>query len=520
MEQLFGYFKNNPITVKNIRAYLLKKENLKLQLLQKYDDYKNRFSFFVFVRYFLLGILDKRCLQCGRLLNNQQLRKNANYCSKLCANKSKIVKQNRRKSVIEKYGVENISQLENVKQKKIDSCFKNYGVGYPLQSKLILQNLKKTNLQKHGTQFVLQKKQIRQKINKTVIQRYGVQNVSQLEQVKNKVKKTNLQKYGNECSLLGQIAKNKTKQTNLKKYGTQHPTQNQMIKEKIKQTNLQKYGVEYALQNKRIMGKTKQSNLKKYGSQNYFSSDEFCELQNVINYQKLIEKCKNYVIPMFQKQDYKGFRSQIPYKWKCVFCSNQWQQTIHMSSNKTFDKYIPRCLKCYPYVGGFSNLEKQVVDFVKSICEFQIIQNDKNIISPYEIDVYIPQKSMGIQFDGLIWHSNKFKKDDFNLLHKTQKCQQIGIKLIHVFQDEWIYNKDFVKKMIKLNFEDNVNVYDYAEKIQGKYIFDRRYFSKFDFKNQQINYTEPQKFYIKNNQRINQTQQNLYYVFDCGNLIV
>ena len=176
MKQLFGYFKNNPITVKNIRAYLLKKENLKLQLLQKYGDYKNRFSFFVFVRYFLLGILDKKCLQCGRLLNNQQLRKNAHYCSKLCANKSKIVKQNRRKSVIEKYGVQNISQLDNVKQKKIDSCFKNYGVGYPLQSKLILQNLKKTNLQKYGVEYALQNKRIMEKTKYSNLKKYSAQN--------------------------------------------------------------------------------------------------------------------------------------------------------------------------------------------------------------------------------------------------------------------------------------------------------------------------------------------------------
>lgn len=146
MEQLFDYFENNPITVKQIRAYLKDKENLKLQLLQKYNDYKDRFSFLVYVRYMLLGIEDKKCLKCGKLLNNQQIRKDADYCSVQCANSSDHVKQNKKDAFVNKYGVQNPSQIAGINEKKKQSYLKHYGVQHPLKSKQVIQQIKQTNL--------------------------------------------------------------------------------------------------------------------------------------------------------------------------------------------------------------------------------------------------------------------------------------------------------------------------------------------------------------------------------------
>jgi hypothetical protein len=58
--------------------------------------------------------------------------------------------------VIDRYGVENISQLDEVKNKKKNTTRKNYGVDNPFQSEVIKEKIKSTNLEKYGVKSVMQ----------------------------------------------------------------------------------------------------------------------------------------------------------------------------------------------------------------------------------------------------------------------------------------------------------------------------------------------------------------------------
>jgi hypothetical protein len=51
---------------------------------------------------------------------------------------------------------------------------------------------------------------------------------------------------------------------------------------------------------------------------------------------------------------------------------------------------LPRCLICFPYVSGFSKQEKELVDFIKSIYDGNIIENDRKILKGKELDVVLP----------------------------------------------------------------------------------------------------------------------------------
>ena len=64
---------------------------------------------------------------------------------------------------------------------------------------------------------------------------------------------------------------------------------------------------------------------------------------------------------------------------------------------------------------------------------------------------------MAIEFNGLIFHSEKCKIDKNYHLNKTRECEKQGIRLIHIFEDEWLYKKDIVKSMLTniLGFTDN-----------------------------------------------------------------
>jgi len=45
--------------------------------------------------------------------------------------------------------------------------------------------------------------------------------------------------------------------------------------------------------------------------------------------------------------------------------------------------------------------EAEVLEFVKSIYDGTIVENDRTVIHPKELDIYIPDKRLAIEFDGL-----------------------------------------------------------------------------------------------------------------------
>lgn len=109
-----------------------------------------------------------------------------------------------------------------------------------------------------------------------------------------------------------------------------------------------------------------------------------------------------------------------------------------------------------------SFLEKEIADYIKSIYSGIIIENTHDIIKPRELDIYIPEKRVAIEFDGLLWHSTlKYQRINHRLptkeeiavcknkhLDKTIECEKQGIRLIHIFEDEWLNKKDICKSII------------------------------------------------------------------------
>jgi hypothetical protein len=114
------------------------------------------------------------------------------------------------KNIIQnRYGVENISQLQIVKQQKIDTSMKNYGVPYPSQHPTIQTRTEQTNLEKYGYKNPNQNEIVRNKTLKTLMETSNVTNPFQIESVKEKSKTTRLERYGVEYFSQSEDHKNK-----------------------------------------------------------------------------------------------------------------------------------------------------------------------------------------------------------------------------------------------------------------------------------------------------------------------
>jgi very-short-patch-repair endonuclease len=94
-----------------------------------------------------------------------------------------------------------------------------------------------------------------------------------------------------------------------------------------------------------------------------------------------------------------------------------------------------------------SQAENEIFEYVKSL-ESLTIQRDRTIISPLELDMYIPDKKIAIEYNGLYWHCS-MNKDKHYHIRKTEECKKKGIKLIQIFEDEYAEHKDIVLNKIK-----------------------------------------------------------------------
>ena len=118
------------------------------------------------------------------------------------------------------------------------------------------------------------------------------------------------------------------------------------------------------------------------------------------------------------------------------------------------------CWKCN---SGTSLREVELVDYISSIIGENNIKRGirMKIDKGYpELDCYIPELSLGIEFDGLYWHSEETHSIRKNIQNKHEKFNSIGIRIVSIFEDEWLYKQNIVKSRLKqiLNKCDN-NIY-------------------------------------------------------------
>lgn len=102
------------------------------------------------------------------------------------------------------------------------------------------------------------------------------------------------------------------------------------------------------------------------------------------------------------------------------------------------------CSKCTQKT---SQAEIELQEYVQSIYFGEIVFNSREIIKPKELDIYLPELHLAIEYNGLFWHSD-YKRDNNYHLQKTIDCEEKQIQLIHIFEDEWLDKKEIVKSRI------------------------------------------------------------------------
>lgn len=189
-----------------------------------------------------------------------------------------------------------------------------------------------------------------------------------------------------------------------------------MSKQKHIETNMKRYGVRSPLMLKAIREKSKEKRIE-------------------IRYQYLLNNSND--LPLFPISDFGTFNDTKyrKFKFRCKRCGGIFESYIR-NNNGIHD----RCPNCFKH-NGTSDSERELYEFMESVYHGTIIRNTKKIIYPLELDIFLPEKKLAFEYDGLYWHSDIYKDKNYHIT-KTNRCAEKGIRLVHVFENEWINHKE------------------------------------------------------------------------------
>lgn len=164
-------------------------------------------------------------------------------------------------------------------------------------------------------------------------------------------------------------------------------------------------------------------------------------------------------------ENYINLETEI--KHKCLKCNNIWDSK---PSNRLHGEGCPKCNNIIQE----SKMEREIQQFLEDN-NINYITKDRKVLNGQELDIIITDHNIAIECNGLHWHSDKFKDKNYHL-NKTNNCKEEGIRLIHIFENEWndIQKQEILKNKILYitNNKNNQKIYArkcYIEEIDKDY---------------------------------------------------
>ena len=268
------------------------------------------------------------------------------------------------------------------------------------------------------------------------LKKFGTKSPSQSKVVKDKSIKTNQIRYGQNSAMCLLETQEKSKDTLFKNYGVANPSESKEIiskriesfkksnyKETYKKTSLEKYGVDHPWMDKSIHNKTI----------DFFYASYRSRIESKIDVNKF---------------KFIGFKKGISTRllFNCCECSSDFDILTYQFYYRT-NSGVSICTNCFPISENASISQIELYNFITKNYSGDVILDCKDIINPYEIDIYLPELKLGFEFNGIWWHSDKFKKDNYHL-KKYELSNLSGVSLITIWEDDWVTNKEICESFI------------------------------------------------------------------------
>ncbi len=207
--------------------------------------------------------------------------------------------------------------------------------------------------------------------------------------------------------------------------GAINPMQVKEFRDQALATNNLKYDCDYPMQNKDMQQSVKELCQELHGCDYYTQKNlrNMKDLNPIFVKETFIDSNNNFMAR--KMQEYFGYSN----------LTRPYQIVIEMGIEYEIRRRI-------------SEAELEIRDFLEKLIPNIIIEaGNKKILKGREIDIYLPEYNLAIEYNGLMWHSQgKSKYDKFNTpdfkatyhMRKTNQCEEQGIQLLHIFENEWL----------------------------------------------------------------------------------
>ena len=314
------------------------------------------------------------------------------------------IQQRRQQTMLNRYGVENISHLSDFRKKAQNTTLERYGVRHAFQSS-----------------------EIRAKSTKTLLERYGVENISHLSETRMKAIKTIEVRHG-----LKNVRK-KAEQTMLNRYGVDNASKIPEFRHKAKQTMLDKYGVEHIMQSAEFKEKAKNTNLIRFGETSPSKTDiikqkvkETSQVKFNRDYNSQIHISINTLLILDNKELFSSF-----IKTKSVSDICDALGVSRSTICKTISQY-----QLWHLIDNTENSYETIISQILTRLNIDYVLHDRTILRGKELDFYIPTHRLAIEVGNTYYHSEEYGRDRGYHISKWAECKSQKITLLQYFEQD------------------------------------------------------------------------------------
>jgi hypothetical protein len=271
-------------------------------------------------------------------------------------------------------------------------------------------------------------------ISGTMMERYGT-HASKMESTKAKTKATLMERYGDE---------------NYVNAGARSTTMNDM------------YGADFALKLDAFIDKKKQTQKLRYGDENYNNRDQIVAT-NMERYgrptpfsEDIRERARSaFSVTVLNRINSRDFLVEQSitvlssergvYRATCGRCrSSFWMKNGPFNSH--IRMRLDPCPCCRPPMPVYSSAME--LDLLRQVEGMGVaVEHRYRGFGGREVDLYLPDYGLGIEFNGLYWHSELHRDSGYHV-NKKLALAKFGVDLIHIYEDDWLERRDVVLSII------------------------------------------------------------------------
>lgn len=282
----------------------------------------------------------------------------------------------------------------------------------------------KTMVENHGVEYTAQSSELRTKMQHTCIEKFGTSTPMKLDAVKSKQRQTNTDRYGSEFHQLSDAGRVIRKETNNKMYGGDTPFCSSVVRSKGKRTMVSTYGVANPSLSPDLVAKRNDTIKRKYNRNNinqiHLTEHQLQLLSDVdfLRTKHHVDKCTLLTIASDIGVDPKTVANRM----------NTYGIEIKRYQQSAGEREIAAMLTTH-------NIEYET--------------SNRTLISPYELDIIIPQAKIAIEYCGLYWHSDIHPRITPSYhSNKRIAAEKAGYQLLTIFEDEWVDKSDIITSML------------------------------------------------------------------------